>query len=102
MNKIYLLAVVFLCVGCSQARLAISGIDTPELINNYQPVTPILVGKATATMVASIKKSNQIADDTAQAIIKELCTMEPDYREYWIKRQLRVNKIDYNHACDIM
>lgn len=90
----------FLLVGCSEAKLAISAADPAGVINSYEPITPILAGKATATMVASINKANQIADDTARAVIKELCLMEPDYKEYWIKRQWKKNGIDYRRACD--
>ena len=101
MNKLILiLSIILLCTSCTQTRLAVAGIDAPEVINNYEPITPVLVGKATGVMVAANKKSNQIWDDTAQAIIKELCVMEREYKEYWIKRQWKKNGIDYRRACD--
>lgn len=87
-------------IGCAQVRTAVSGVDVAGTINNYEPITPILAEKATAAMVASVKKGHQIADDTNHNIIKELCLMEADYKEYWIKRQWRVNGIDYRRACD--
>lgn len=98
--NIGLLVLILFLSGCNKVRYAIAGVDLPEVIDNYKPITPVLVGKATGTVVSIMKKSNQIADDTAHAIIKELCTMPKDYREYWIKRQWKKNGIDYRRACE--
>lgn len=100
MTVINCLLLIILLTGCETTRLTVASIDTPEAINSYKPVTPILVGRATGTVVAIMKKSNEIADDMAQAIIKELCSVPRDYREYWIKRQWKKNGIDYRRACE--
>ena len=100
MRYLTILIVLFLCVGCDKTRLAIAGIDPSTIIDNYEPVTPLLVGKSTATVVSMMRLSNRIADDTAQAMIKELCVMDKDYRKYWMNRQYLLHGIDYSRACD--
>lgn len=102
--KIHTLLLIIFCtalsISCTPTRAVISNIDLAENINNYQPITPILAGKATGAMVASLSKGQQISDDTSRAIIKELCVMDGDFKEYWMRRQWRVNGIDYRRSCD--
>jgi len=100
MRYLTILTILFLCVGCDKTRLAIAGIDPATVIDNYEPVTPLLVGKATGTVVSMMRLSNRIADDTARAMIKELCVMDKDYRKYWTNRQMIKHGIDYSRACD--
>jgi len=100
MKFLAIMIILFLCTACDKARFAIAGVDLPEIIDNYQPVTPVLVGKSVGTVVSLMNKANQIDDEITKAIIKEYCAVEKHYREYWMARQWRLHGIDYRRACE--